>query len=156
VNVVSPGPTDTPLFRAGKPEPVINFIAGLHPLKRLGQPHEIAPAVTFLASPGGSWVNGQNIRVNGVRIASLCLFCCVLTNDYPGLYCVSMLCRNPALSPTSIKFLYFWYREIPLYLIYSVFQPLEMYQKPEKNQNLRNRSELESTKLFSLCPYLSW
>ncbi|KAF4620379.1 hypothetical protein D9613_000451 [Agrocybe pediades] len=65
VNCVSPGPTDTPLFRAGKPEGVINFIAGLHPSKRLGTPQEIAPAVTFLASPAGAWVNGQNIRVNG-------------------------------------------------------------------------------------------
>jgi len=67
VNCVSPGPTDTPLFRAGKPEGVINFIAGLHPAKRLGNPAEIAPTVTFLASPGAAWVNGQNIRVNGVR-----------------------------------------------------------------------------------------
>ncbi|KAF8810825.1 NAD(P)-binding protein [Phlegmacium glaucopus] len=65
VNTVSPGPTDTPLFRAGKPEPVINFIAGLHPSKRIGKPEEIAPVVTFLASPAASWVNGQNIPVNG-------------------------------------------------------------------------------------------
>jgi len=65
VNVVSPGPTDTPLFRAGKPEPVINFIAGLHPLKRLGKPEEVAPVVTFIASPAATWVNGQVIRVNG-------------------------------------------------------------------------------------------
>ncbi|KAF8813037.1 NAD(P)-binding protein [Phlegmacium glaucopus] len=65
VNTVSPGPTDTPLFRAGKPEQVINFIAGLHPAKRIGKPEEIAPVVTFLASPAASWVNGQNIPVNG-------------------------------------------------------------------------------------------
>lgn len=66
VNVVSPGPTDTPLFRDGKPQQVINYIEGLIPAKRLGKPEEIAPVVTFLASPAAAWVNGQNIRVNGV------------------------------------------------------------------------------------------
>ena len=29
-------------------------------------PDEIAPVVSFLASPASSWVNGQNIMVNGV------------------------------------------------------------------------------------------
>lgn len=66
VNVVSPGPTDTPLFRAGKNEQVINFIAGLNPSKRIGRSEDIAPVVAFLASPAAGWVNGQNIRVNGV------------------------------------------------------------------------------------------
>jgi len=65
VNTVSPGPIDTPLFRSGKPEQVIQFIANLHPEKRLGQAEEIAPIVAFLASPGAAWVNGQNILVNG-------------------------------------------------------------------------------------------
>jgi 3-oxoacyl-[acyl-carrier protein] reductase len=32
---------------------------------RLGQPHEIADVVTFLASDAAGWVTGQNIRVNG-------------------------------------------------------------------------------------------
>ncbi|KAE9391850.1 NAD(P)-binding protein [Gymnopus androsaceus JB14] len=65
VNVVSPGPVDTPLFRDGKPEQVINFIAGLNPFKRIGKPEEIAPVVAFLASPSAGWVSGQNIKVNG-------------------------------------------------------------------------------------------
>jgi len=65
VNVVSPGPVDTPLFRAGKTDQIIGFVAGLNPQKRLGQPEEIAPVVTFLASPAAGWVNGQNIPVNG-------------------------------------------------------------------------------------------
>lgn len=66
VNCVSPGPIDTDLFRDGKPPQVISFIENAHPQKRLGQPEEVANAVAFLASPEASWVNGQNIRVNGV------------------------------------------------------------------------------------------
>ncbi|KAF8067750.1 NAD-P-binding protein [Lyophyllum atratum] len=65
VNTVSPGPVDTDLFRAGKPDQVINFIASQHPGNRLGQPEDIAPLVAFLASPAAQWVNGQNIRANG-------------------------------------------------------------------------------------------
>jgi len=65
VNTVSPGPVDTALFREGKTEQQIQFIAGLHPSKRLGTPEEIAPAVAFLASPDATWVNGQNLLVNG-------------------------------------------------------------------------------------------
>jgi 3-oxoacyl-[acyl-carrier protein] reductase len=66
VNTVSPGPVDTPLFREGKTPQQIQFIAGLNPQNRLGLPEEIAPAVAFLASPAATWINGQNILVNGV------------------------------------------------------------------------------------------
>ncbi|KAJ6622517.1 hypothetical protein B0H10DRAFT_888166 [Mycena sp. CBHHK59/15] len=65
VNTVSPGPVDTPLFRDGKPQQVIDFIANLNPNRRLGETDEIAPLVAFLASPAARWINGQNIRVNG-------------------------------------------------------------------------------------------
>ena len=68
VNTVSPGPVDTPLFREGKTEQQIQFITGLSPSKRLGLPEDIAPVVSFLASPAATWVNGQTIMVNGVRI----------------------------------------------------------------------------------------
>lgn len=64
VNVVSPGPTDTPEFRTRPPE----FIASLEKMTamgRIGQPQEIVKVVAFLASPEASWVTGQNIRVNG-------------------------------------------------------------------------------------------
>ena len=67
VNTVSPGPVDTPLFREGKTEQQIQFITGLSPSKRLGLPEDIAPVVSFLASPAATWVNGQTIMVNGVR-----------------------------------------------------------------------------------------
>jgi len=65
VNTISPGPVDTALFREGKTEQQIQFIAGLNPEKRLGLPEEIAPAVAFLVSPAATWINGQNILVNG-------------------------------------------------------------------------------------------
>lgn len=70
VNTVSPGPTDTPLFRQGKPEQVITFIASLNPSKRLGTPQEMSGIVAFLAGPEATWINGQNIPVNGVSSIS--------------------------------------------------------------------------------------
>jgi 3-oxoacyl-[acyl-carrier protein] reductase len=66
VNVVSPGPTDTPLFRNGKPQQVIDMITRQIPSNRLGTPDDIAPVVAFLSSDAAAWVNGQNLRTNGV------------------------------------------------------------------------------------------
>ncbi|KAH8825589.1 NAD-P-binding protein [Flagelloscypha sp. PMI_526] len=68
VNTISPGPTDTPLFTAGKPAAVIEAIAKQNPFGRLGKPEDIGPVVAFVASPGAQWLNGQNIRVNGGAI----------------------------------------------------------------------------------------
>ncbi len=67
VNCVAPGPIDTEMFRKGKSDQLINFFENLHPQKRLGQPDEISGLVALLAGPGGSWINGQTIKVNGVR-----------------------------------------------------------------------------------------
>jgi 3-oxoacyl-[acyl-carrier protein] reductase len=66
VNTFSPGPVDTTLFRAGKPQQVIDAIAAQNPNNRLGLPEDIAPLVAFIASPAAQWVNGQNLRANGV------------------------------------------------------------------------------------------
>jgi 3-oxoacyl-[acyl-carrier protein] reductase len=66
VNAFSPGPVDTTLFRAGKPQHVIEMIAGQNPNNRLAVPEDIGPLVAFIASPAAQWINGQNIRVNGV------------------------------------------------------------------------------------------
>lgn len=65
VNTVAPGPTATPLFLDGKPQELIDRIAGMNPMGRLGTPHDIAEAVAFLAGPAGRWTNGQTIYVNG-------------------------------------------------------------------------------------------
>ena len=69
VNTVSPGPIDTDLFRHGKTEQQIAFFENIHPQKRLGQAEEVSNLVQFLVSDDASWVNGQNIRVNGVSHA---------------------------------------------------------------------------------------
>lgn len=66
VNTISPGPTATALFMKGKPEAVINHLASLSPMGRLGLPEDIANAVAFLAGKESAWVTGQNLRVNGV------------------------------------------------------------------------------------------
>jgi 3-oxoacyl-[acyl-carrier protein] reductase len=65
VNVVSPGPTDTELFNAGKSSEQIQRMAQASAFGRLGQPPEIAEVVAFLASAAAGWVTGQNLRVNG-------------------------------------------------------------------------------------------
>jgi 3-oxoacyl-[acyl-carrier protein] reductase len=65
VNAIAPGPTATALFLDGKPQEVIDHLAKLAPLERLGQPEDIAAAVAFLAGPDGGWINGQVLRANG-------------------------------------------------------------------------------------------
>jgi 3-oxoacyl-[acyl-carrier protein] reductase len=65
VNAIAPGPTATKLFLDGKPQEVVDRLAKLAPLERLGQPEDIADAVAFLAGPYGGWINGQTLRANG-------------------------------------------------------------------------------------------
>jgi 3-oxoacyl-[acyl-carrier protein] reductase len=65
VNAVAPGPTATKLFLDGKPKEVVEHLKNLAPLQRLGEPSDIAAAVSFLAGPDGSWINGQVLRANG-------------------------------------------------------------------------------------------
>ncbi|MBD2433638.1 MULTISPECIES: SDR family oxidoreductase [Fischerella] len=65
VNAISPGPTDTELFRQGKTEEQINRLAQASALGGLGEVQDIADVVAFLASDEARWITGQNIRVNG-------------------------------------------------------------------------------------------
>ena len=65
VNAIAPGPTATDLFLHGKSQEVIDRMAKMNPLERLGAPQDIAAAVAFLAGPDGSWINGQVLRANG-------------------------------------------------------------------------------------------
>jgi len=65
VNAIAPGPTATDLFLHGKSQDLIDHMAKMNPLERLGTPQDIAAAVSFLAGPDGSWINGQVLRANG-------------------------------------------------------------------------------------------
>ena len=68
VNAIAPGPTATALFLDGKPPELVERMAKMNPLERLGTPEDIAAAVAFLASPDGGWINGQVLRANGGMI----------------------------------------------------------------------------------------
>ena len=65
VNAVAPGPTATDLFLEGKSPELIERLAQMNPLERLGTPDDIAGAVAFLAGTDGGWINGQVLRANG-------------------------------------------------------------------------------------------
>ena len=65
VNAIAPGPTATDLFLKGKPPELVDRMAKMAPLERLGTPEDIASAVSFLAGPDGGWINGQTLRANG-------------------------------------------------------------------------------------------
>jgi len=65
VNAIAPGPTATDLFLDGKSPELVERLAKLAPLERLGKPEDIAAAVAFLAGPDGAWINGQTVRANG-------------------------------------------------------------------------------------------
>jgi 3-oxoacyl-[acyl-carrier protein] reductase len=65
VNSISPGPTNTELFTEGKSQEVINRLAGMAALGRIGEPMDIARVVQFLVSDQAAWVTGQNIAANG-------------------------------------------------------------------------------------------
>ena len=65
VNALAPGPTSTDLFLDGKSPELVERLAKMNPLERLGTPEDIAAVVAFLVGPDGSWINGQVLRANG-------------------------------------------------------------------------------------------
>ncbi len=65
VNMVPPGFIDTPMLRAS-PVDVEAFTKAL-PMRRMGQPEDIAAACAFLASEEASYLTGQTISMNGGR-----------------------------------------------------------------------------------------
>ncbi len=71
VNAVAPGATDTDMLTrfAGGAERKAALQAGV-PLKRLGEPSEVANAILFLASGLASYVTGQILAVNGGKTAA--------------------------------------------------------------------------------------
>lgn len=72
INAICPGFIETPMLeKAGIKEntPIQKQIAEMHPMKRLGKPHEIADVVMWLCSPQSTFVTGQSIFVDGGYIA---------------------------------------------------------------------------------------
>lgn len=66
VNAILPGAVDTPLYRQmNATVDDRSFIAGLHALKRISSPEELARAVLFLASDHSSFVTGAALIVDG-------------------------------------------------------------------------------------------
>jgi NAD(P)-dependent dehydrogenase (short-subunit alcohol dehydrogenase family) len=69
VNMVSPGPTDTEIFKRGATEDEIAgiraMLSGVVPIGRMGTSEEIARAVLFLASDEASFINGIDLYVDG-------------------------------------------------------------------------------------------
>jgi len=63
-NAICPGFIDTDMVRAIPAEALEKVVQKI-PMQRLGQPNEIARAVTFLASPESGYITGQVIAVNG-------------------------------------------------------------------------------------------
>jgi NAD(P)-dependent dehydrogenase (short-subunit alcohol dehydrogenase family) len=60
VNAISPGEIDTSILSPGT-EKLVDQI----PLRRLGQPDEVAKAIYFLCTDASSYVNGAELHING-------------------------------------------------------------------------------------------
>jgi len=70
VNAVAPGPIWTPLIPSTFDEQEVAKFGSDVPMKRAGQPDELAPAYVYLASEDSSYVAGQVLHVNGGTIVN--------------------------------------------------------------------------------------
>lgn len=72
INAVAPGFVVTPMLeRTGLLESpqAVEMINALHPIRRMGQPEEIAAAIVWLCEPGASFVTGQTMHIDGGYVA---------------------------------------------------------------------------------------
>src|SRR5580704_1644973 len=71
-NVISPGPTDTPMVNAGakgSEEGTSDYFRKMIPMGRLGTPDELAAAAVFLASDESSFITGIDLPVDGGTVS---------------------------------------------------------------------------------------
>lgn len=71
VNVICPGPTDTPMLRKALAPDELEAFAKTFPMNRLGRPEEIAGAALFLATEDASFVTGAILHVDGGQTAEV-------------------------------------------------------------------------------------
>jgi 2-hydroxycyclohexanecarboxyl-CoA dehydrogenase len=69
-NCVCPGPTDTALFRgmaqqSGDGDRITQALERAIPMRRLGRPDDVAPAIAFLCSDEAGYITGQTLSVSG-------------------------------------------------------------------------------------------
>ncbi len=70
VNQVAPGPIWTPLIVSTLDQTTVGTFGKNTPLKRAGQPVEVAEAYVFLASDASTYITGQTIHINGGTIVN--------------------------------------------------------------------------------------
>ena len=70
VNGVAPGPIWTPLIPSTFPEDKVKSFGANTPMKRAGQPEEVAPSYVFLASDDSSYMTGQVLHPNGGSVVN--------------------------------------------------------------------------------------
>ncbi|WP_123041614.1 SDR family oxidoreductase [Cohnella candidum] len=70
VNAVAPGPIWTPLIPSTFDEQKVAKFGADTPMKRAGQPDELAPAYVYLACEDSSYMSGQTLHVNGGEIVN--------------------------------------------------------------------------------------
>ena len=70
VNGVAPGPIWTPLIPSTFDEDKVSKFGSDVPLRRAGQPEEVAPCYVFLASDDSSYISGQVLHPNGGEIVN--------------------------------------------------------------------------------------
>jgi NAD(P)-dependent dehydrogenase (short-subunit alcohol dehydrogenase family) len=70
INVVAPGPIETGMLNrfTGTPENKADLISRV-PMKRIGQPEEVAAAILFLASDKASFITGASLATDGGKLA---------------------------------------------------------------------------------------
>ena len=70
VNAIAPGPIWTPLIPATYGATDVKSFGSDTPMKRPGQPYEVADAAMFLASDDSSYISGQTLHVNGGQVVN--------------------------------------------------------------------------------------